>query len=96
MSGKYIPTQEELELIKTCYATYGTYAQVSRSTGLSQSVVKRIIEENDFKKESVKLKKLIYNKEEPAEPENPFYLTFDFKKEIIQLYEEVINNNGLL
>ena len=89
MSGKYVPTQEELELIKTCYATYGTYAQVSRSTGLSQSVVKRIIEENDFKKESVKLKKLIYNKEEPAEPENPFYLTFDFKKEIIQLNDSI-------
>lgn len=45
MAKKFVPDPELLNTILTRYKETGTYAQISRETGLSTTVVKRIIEE---------------------------------------------------
>lgn len=45
MPKKFVPDPQLLNTILTRYKETGTYAQVSRETGLSTAVVKRIIEE---------------------------------------------------
>ena len=42
--SKYIPNKQELEDILTYYKQFGTYAAVARKTGLTTTIIKRIIE----------------------------------------------------
>ena len=46
MAKKFIPTPEQLELILTRYKETKNYTLVSRETGLSVAIIKRIISEN--------------------------------------------------
>ena len=46
MAKKFVPTPEQLELILTRYKETKNYTLVSRETGLSVAIVKRIISEN--------------------------------------------------
>lgn len=46
MAKKFIPTPEQLELILTRYKETKNYTLVSRETGLSVAIIKRIITEN--------------------------------------------------
>ena len=46
MAKKFVPTPEQLELILTRYKETKNYTLVSRETGLSVAIIKRIITEN--------------------------------------------------
>lgn len=45
--AKFIPTPEQLNTILTRYQETKNYSQVSRETGLSTAIIKRIISENE-------------------------------------------------
>lgn len=47
MAKKFVPTQEQLEQILTRYKETGNYSLVSRETGLSVAIIKRIIQESE-------------------------------------------------
>lgn len=51
MPKKFIPDAVLLNTILTCYKETNSYAAVSRETGLSAAIVKRIITENTKKGE---------------------------------------------
>lgn len=46
MAKKFVPDPELLNTILTTYKTEGSYAAVSRVTGISPAIIKRIITEN--------------------------------------------------
>lgn len=66
MAKKYIPSPEELRTILELYSQTKTYAAVSRETGLSAAVVKRIIEENSTAASNGSF--ITYNGIPPVEP----------------------------
>lgn len=45
MAKKFVPTQEQLKQILTRYKETSNYSLVSRETGLSVAIIKRIIQE---------------------------------------------------
>ena len=47
MAKKFVPTQEQLELILTRYKETKNYSLVSRETNLSVAIIKRIIQESE-------------------------------------------------
>lgn len=94
MPAKYIPSEEELKLIMSYYTEAGTYSEVSRRTGLSLPVVKRIIDENKPSYVGKKVNCLVYDDAIPEElKEN---MKINFKEEIENLYKEVLLNGGRL
>ena len=96
MPAKYIPSESELKEILQYYAEYKTYTEVSRRTGLSLPVVKRIIDENktEAPKVAASVKHLIYNDLIPLEPKERQIKNFN--KELEEFYKEVIKNGGIL
>lgn len=94
MPAKYIPSEEELKLIMSYYAEAGTYSEVSRRTGLSLPVVKRIVDENKNSYVGKRVNCLIYDDAVPEElKEN---IKINFKEEIENLYKEALLNGGRL
>ena len=66
MAKKYVPSPEELRNILELYDKHKTYAAVSRETGLSTTVIKRIIEESTSPANNGSI--ITYNGPVPAEP----------------------------
>jgi hypothetical protein len=94
MPAKYVPTEEELKLIMSYYTEAGTYSEVSRRTGLSLPVVKRIVDENKTSYANKRVNCLIYDDTIPEElKEN---IKFNFNEEIEKFYKEVLLNGGIL
>lgn len=94
MPAKYIPSEEELKLIMSYYAEAGTYSEVSRRTGLSLPVVKRIVDENKNSHIGKRINCLVYDDAIPEElKEN---IKINFREEIENLYKEVLLNGGSL
>lgn len=48
MPKKFVPTPEQLELILTRYKETHNYSLISRETGLSVAIIKRIIQEAEL------------------------------------------------
>ena len=96
MPAKYIPSEEELKQILQYYAECKTYSEVSRRTGLSLPVVKRIIDENktEIPKAAALVKHLVYNGLVPLETKEKQIK--EFNKELEEFYKEVIKNGGIL
>lgn len=94
MPAKYVPSEEELKLIMSYYAEAGTYSEVSRRTGLSLPVVKRIVDENKTSYVGKRVNCLVYDDAIPEElKEN---IKINFKEEIENLYKEALLNGGRL
>ena len=94
MPAKYVPSEEELKLIMSYYAEAGTYSEVSRRTGLSLPVVKRIIDENKPSYVDKRVNCLIYDDAIPEESKEK--IKFIFNEEIEKFYKEVLLNGGIL
>lgn len=94
MPAKYVPSEEELKLIMSYYAEAGTYSEVSRRTGLSLPVVKRIIDENKKSYVGKRVNCLIYEDAVPEELKES--IKINFKEEIENLYKEALLNGGSL
>lgn len=94
MSKKYIPSEEQLKEILAYYSMSGSYQEVSRRTGLSAAIVKRIIEENLEEKKEFNVKNYVYNGFPPEEPSNKQIVNFN--TELEQFFLEAISKNGVL
>lgn len=100
--SKYIPNKQELEDILAYYKQFGTYAAVARKTGLTTTIIKRLIEENKTTDERAKevpqeikpIKMLVYSGEIPQEPQIKY--AHNFNEEVEELYNKVIKNGGIL
>ena len=94
MPAKYIPSEEELKLIMSYYTEAGTYSEVSRRTGLSLPVVKRIVDENKTSYVNKRINCLVYNGAIPEEQKENIKIIFN--EEVEKLYKEVLLNGGIL
>lgn len=89
MAPKIILSDEQKAEIFQLYSQYHTYAEVSRQSGLSAVIVKRVLEEGIQKP----IPKLIYNGIIPPEPYEK--LNISYYNAAQQLYED-IKNDGIL
>ena len=94
MPAKYVPSEEELKLIMSYYAEAGTYSEVSRRTGLSLPVVKRIVDENKTSYVNKRINCLVYDDAIPEEQKENIKIIFN--EEVEKLYKEVLLNGGIL
>lgn len=94
MPAKYVPSEEELKLIMSYYTEAGTYSEVSRRTGLSLPVVKRIVDENKTSYVNKRINCLVYDDAIPEELKES--IKINFKEEIENLYKEALLNGGRL
>lgn len=94
MPAKYVPSEEELKLIMSYYAEAGTYSEVSRRTGLSLPVVKRIVDENKTSYVNKRVNCLVYDDAIPEEQKENIKIIFN--EEVEKLYKEVLLNGGIL
>jgi len=87
MAKKFIPDPELLNTILTIYKAEGSYAAVSRATGISPTIVKRIITENCG---SASKSSLTYEGLPPEEPKMPISKAqFYYKLQL--LMKEILN-----
>lgn len=88
MAKKFIPDPELLNTILTTYKTEGSYAAVSRTTGISPTIIKRIITENCNIANGKNT--LTYSGLPPEEPDKPITKAqFYYKLQL--LMKEILN-----
>lgn len=90
MPKRYEPTSEMLANILKWYKETKNYTEVSRRTGLTVTIIKRVITENS---ERIPV---IYNGLPPKEREEYSFNYFQYYEELKKLSEELRNNNGIL
>ena len=90
MPKRYEPTSEMLANILKWYKETKNYTEVSRRTGLTVTIIKRIITENSDRIP------VIYNGLPPKEKEEYSFNYFQYYEELKKLSEELRNNNGIL
>ena len=90
MPKRYEPTPEMLVNILKWYKETKNYTEVSRRTGLTVTIIKRIITENSDRIP------VIYNGLPPKEKEEYSFNYFQYYEELKKLSEELRNNNGIL
>lgn len=88
MAKKFMPTSEQLELILTRYKETNNYSLISRETGLSVAIIKRIITEN-IGDGSVGKNQYTYIGLPPQETELPSKIMF--YHQITKMREEFLN-----
>lgn len=88
MANRYEPSKEELERIISLYKQTKNYTEVSRQTGISVTIIKRLIEE------SKSATSLIYTGMAPFEPTVKNWTSYN--DEIEKLYKEVMANGRKL
>ena len=87
MAKKFVPDPELLNTILTIYKTEGSYAAVSRATGISPTIIKRIITENCG---SANKNSFTYEGLPPEEPKMPISKAqFYYKLQL--LMKEILN-----
>lgn len=99
MPKKYEPTPEMLKQILDWYEETHNYSEVTRRSGLSSVVVKRIIVENTEPKNSVIVKTNNFSPQEHYVDwlHTDFSQTyFTYYSKLKQLSEELRANNGIL
>ena len=90
MPKRYEPTAEMLANILKWYKETKNYTEVSRRTGLTVLIVKRIITENSDRIP------VIYNGLPPKERQEYSFDYHQYYSELKKLSEELRNNNGVL
>lgn len=87
MPKKFIPSPELLNTILTRYNETKNYSLVSRETGISTAIIKRIIEENSGGPKN----QFIYYGPAPIEPTSPQLKKIPYYYELTLLMKEILN-----
>lgn len=93
MATKFIPSREQLDYIRKRYLETKNYSQISRETGISPAIIKRLLtEEAPITSDLAAV--LSYKGMEPDEPFNRTWN--DYNIEAKELHSTMVERNGIL